>query len=121
MGQSPSFKIDVKAIRNRLEWANWGAVAGLELTKRPNINLADHKVIIFAAFDADKIAFPQIFVGSTDATVPVLPVIALDDVGVNIHGSGLNQIVKSFGVLIPFGYQNRIDPAAQGGAVGDVG
>lgn len=96
-------------------------MAALKSAQGLHIDLASDAVVVVATLDAQKVALPAILVGRTDAAVAVLPVIALDDVGVDVQCGRFHQRIESFGVAVPLGHEQRVDLAPQFGPVPDIG
>ena len=80
---------DREPIRHWLEGLCGRAVATLELAQGLHINFSDHAIVGHTALDPKHIAFPAVFVGRSDSAIPVLSVVALDDVGMDVQRSGL--------------------------------
>ena len=93
----------------------------MELPQGLDVDFANDAVVGDATLDPKYVAFPTVLEWCADAAVAVLPIIALDNVGVHVQCSGFHQRIEGFSIRIPFRYKQRIYPAAQGRSVTDIG
>ena len=85
----------------------------LELSQLFDIYASYHKPILVSAFELQNISFIFGFGGVADSGVSVHPIVALDNIRMNVKRRRFNKSVKRFNILVPFGNEKKIDHSAQ--------
>lgn len=96
-------------------------MTALKLPQRMNVNLANNAVVGYATLHSQHVTLPAVPEWPSDTAVPVLSVVALNNICMHVQRSGFHQSIERLCVLIPFWNKQCIDLAAQIGAIADVG